>query len=70
MAVVDCDSADEEGNDEGGAVQGEMMTAELLGDKLYICLALTPTKGKKRSKLRKRRHICLTFQKQIRYLTS
>ena len=50
MAIVDHDSANEEGNKEEGVEQGEIMTAELLGDKPYTCLALTPTKGKEKVK--------------------
>ena len=50
MAVVDCDSADEEGNDVEGAVQGEITTAELLGGKPYTCLTLPPAKGKEKVK--------------------
>ena len=48
MAIVDHDSADEEGNGEEGVVQGEIMTIELLWGKPYTCPALTLAKGKKK----------------------
>ena len=70
VVVVKCNSTDEEVGDEEGAMQGEIMATELPGGKLYICPALTLAKGKKKSKLRKKKHIYLIFQKQIRSLTS
>ena len=70
IAVVDCDSADEEGNDEEGAGQGEIMTAELLGASHTTILLLLLPKEKKRSKQRKMRHFYLILQKQIKSLTS
>ena len=48
MAVVDCDPANEEKNDEEGAVQGEIMIAELLGGKSYTCPALIPCKRRRK----------------------
>ena len=54
LVVVNYDSADEEGNDEGGAIQGEMITAELLEGKPYTFPALTPAKGKEEVKAKEK----------------
>ena len=46
VAVVDCNSAEEEGGDEKGTMQGEIMVVKLLGHKLYTCPGPTLAKGK------------------------
>ena len=63
MAILDYDSADEEGNDEEGAVQGEIMTAKLLGGKPYTCPALTPAKGKENVKTEEKEAYLLDISK-------
>ena len=68
MAVIDCDSTDEEENEEEGVGQGEVMMAELLGASHTPVLLLLLLKEKKKSKWRKRRLICLTFQRQTIWL--
>ena len=62
VAIVKCDSADKEGNDEDGVVQGAIMAAKLLGGKPYTCPPLTPIKGKENIKIEEK-DIYLIFQK-------
>ena len=54
VAIVNCDSAKEEGGDEEGVVQEEIMVVELLGGKPYTCPTLTPVKGKEKIKTKEK----------------
>ena len=55
MAVVECDSTNEEVANEEGTIQGEIMAAKLLWGKPYTCPAFTPTKRKEKVKTKKKK---------------
>ena len=70
VVVVEYDLAKEEVNDEERIVQGEIMAAELLGASYTPIPPSLLLKERRKSKLRKRKHIFFVFQRQIKFLTS